>query len=205
LLAHGRKREAARMLEEARGDTPQAEFARAMIAALGPNPTEPDPRVRAPRSDPQIGERANRRLLDGYTEVTDWLARGDAARAKTAIEAIPPSLMRHAEPDMRYLRAYTLYKAGDYDQVIGDLEALARGEPGFALDHPELYFFLARAHDGLQHFDKAVRSARVYVEVQMQRSQPTWEGEAEPSARDAPVSDAPGESEKTWKDDASAG
>jgi predicted membrane-bound spermidine synthase len=205
LLAHGRKREAARLLGEAGGVRPETSFARAMLDVLGPNPTEPDLHIRPPRSDPQIGERANRRLLDGYTEVTDWLAHGNAARAKTAIEAIPPSLMRHAEPDMRYLRAYTLYKAGDHDQVIGDLEGLARGEPAFALDHPELYFFLARAHDALQHFDKAVRSARVYVEVQMQRSQPTWEGEAEPSAHEASVSDAPGESEKAWKDGVSPG
>ena len=131
--------------------------------------------------------------------MTGWLARGNAAQAKTAIESIPTSLMRHAGPDMRYLRAYTLYRAGDYDEVIGDLEGLARGEPAFVLDHPELYFFLGRAHDALQHFDKAVRSMRVYVELEMLRPRLLHTDLAEPSARDAPVSDAPGESEKGWK------
>jgi hypothetical protein len=67
---------------------------------------------------------------------------------------------------MQYLRAYTLYRAGDFDLAIGDLEGLARSEPAFVLDRPELYFFLARSHGALQHFDKAVRSARVYVEAE---------------------------------------
>jgi hypothetical protein len=205
LLAHGRKREAARWLAGTAPDSERVRFARAMLAALGPSPVEPSPNVKAPRFDPELGEHPNQRLLDGYTEVTGWLARGNAAQAKTAIEEIPTSLMRHAGPDMRYLRAYTLYRAGIFDQVIGDLEGLARGEPAFVLDHPELYFFLGRSHDALQHFDKAVRSARVYVEVQMERPGAPQSEQAEPSASEAPVSDAPGESEKAWKPGLSPG
>ncbi len=167
LLAHGRRREASRMLEAgtALATTDRLRFARAMYEALGTGP-DIDPRLRAPTPDPAIGE-ANRRLLDGYAEVRDALAHGDTKRAKTAMEGIPSSLVRHAGPEMQYLRAYALYRAGDFDLAIGDLEGLARSEPGFVSDRPELYFFLARSHEALQHFDKAVRSARVYVNAQM--------------------------------------
>jgi predicted membrane-bound spermidine synthase len=167
LLAHGRRHEASRMLDAAAAlaTTPRLVFARAMFEALGTAP-DVDPRLREPPVDPAIGEQPNRRLLDGYAEVRDALAHGDAKRAKSAVEAIPSSLVRHAGPEMQYLRAYTLYRAGDFDLAIGDLEGLARSEPAFVLDRPELYFFLARSHGALQHFDKAVRSARVYVEAE---------------------------------------
>ena len=171
-----------------------------MIAALGPNPTEPTPHPRAPRSRPPNRRArkspAARRLHRSYRlarrAATQRVRRPRSRRSRRRSCATP-------SPTCGYLRAYTLYKAGDYDQAIGDLEGLARGEPAFVLDHPELYFFLARAHDALQHFDKAVRSARVYVEAQMQALATDRDGEAEPSARDAPVSDAPGEAEKAWK------
>jgi hypothetical protein len=67
---------------------------------------------------------------------------------------------------MRLLRGYVLYRSGEHDQVVGELEAIARSDPEFARSHPELYFFLGRAHDALTHFDKAVRSIRAYVEAQ---------------------------------------
>jgi predicted membrane-bound spermidine synthase/tetratricopeptide (TPR) repeat protein len=210
LLAHGRRREAARVLDSlgdiappsagavALADTPPVRFARAMLDALGPAPIEPSPHLHPPRPDPEVGDSANARLLDGYTQALAWLERGEPKRAKEAVEAIPSSLLHHAGAEMQYLRAYTLYRAGDHDLAIGDLEALARGEPAFVLQHPELYFFLGRAHEALQHFDKAVRSARVYVEAQVQaaRAAQPEEDEAGPVPQ---VSDAPGESEKAFQ------
>ena len=96
----------------------------------------------------------------------DWLARGDAAAAKRALEGIPASLLKHFGSSQRLLRGYVLYKNGEHDLAVGELEAIARTDPEFTRAHPELYFFLGRAHDGLTHFDKALRSMRVFVEAQ---------------------------------------
>jgi hypothetical protein len=100
---------------------------------------------------------------------------------------------------MRFLRAYVLQRTGDHDSAVGELEALARTEPAFVLERPELYYHLGRAHDALLHFDKAVRSARAYVEAVGRGGAPTDEPLPEPEAQGAPVSDAPGDSDKGWK------
>jgi hypothetical protein len=100
---------------------------------------------------------------------------------------------------MRLLRGYVLYRAGDYDMAVGELEAVARTEPGFTLEHPELYFFLGRSHDALTHFDKAVRSARVYVEAQLATTPESRDLVAEPPADAAPITDLPGESDKRYR------
>jgi tetratricopeptide (TPR) repeat protein len=168
LLAHGRKREAGEALERARRHGPSATLglARDMFVALSDEAVEPTLGVSAPAPDPALTERSNERMLRGHAEVRDWLARGDPAKAKAALETIPASLLEHFGPSQRLLRGYVLYRNGEHDQVIGELEAIARTDPQFTRAHPELYFFLGRAHDALTHFDKAVRSIRAYVEAQ---------------------------------------
>ncbi len=190
LLAHGRKREAGALLARAERDGPSdaLRLASAMLNALGPRPHEPPLGLLPPPLDSAIGARANQRIQRGFAEVSDWLARGDVARAKATMQAIPSSLVRYAGAGMRMLRAYTLYRTGDFDMAVGELEGIARSEPGFTLDHPQLYFFLGRSHDALLHFDKAVRSIRVYVEAMAPKPQPS----APPSGPGA-ITDAAGE------------
>jgi spermidine synthase/MFS family permease/tetratricopeptide (TPR) repeat protein len=201
LLAHGRKREAGDALQQAAAFGPSQGLAlgHAMLAAMSPGAHEPELGLREPPIDPAIGAHADQRIRSGYREVQDWLARGDAARAKAAMQSIPSSLVRYAGPAMRYLRGYVLYRAGDFDMAVGELEAVARTEPGFTLEHPELYFFLGRSHDALLHFDKAVRSIRVYVEAHGLGPPAALGGAPEPAPGDAPVSDEPGESDKRWR------
>jgi tetratricopeptide (TPR) repeat protein len=167
LLAHGRKREAGEAIARARSHGPSASLglASAMHAALSATPLEPALGVAAPAPDPALTERSNERMQRGYVEVRDWLSRGDAAAAKAALDSIPASLLKHFGSGMRLLRGYVLYRSGDHDQAVGELEAIARSDPEFTRAHPELYFFLGRAHDALTHFDKAVRSIRAYVET----------------------------------------
>jgi hypothetical protein len=96
------------------------------------------------------------------------------------------------------IEGYLRYKSGDPDGAIDVLEELVRSEEGFALDHPELHFFLARAHDSLLHFDKAVRNMRVYVAA---RAYPPARAEfelPEPDQATAPTSDMPGTSPKEF-------
>jgi spermidine synthase/tetratricopeptide (TPR) repeat protein len=201
LLAHGRKREAAAALARAATlpATAALELARSVSEALGPAPLEPGLRLASPRDDPAISARANQRIRQAYIEVSDRLARGQPEHARAVLEALPSSLVRHAGPQMRYLRAYVLQRCGAHDLAVGELEALARTEPAFVLDRPELYFFLGRSHDALLHFDKAVRAIRAYVETGSGARARSSEQLPEPAPAEAPVSDAPGESEKAWR------
>lgn len=89
--------------------------------------------------------------------------------ALTELEAMPPPLRMHSGSDLRLLYGYLLYKnlptgAADPDDVIDELEDLIRTDAPFVESHPEIYYFLARAHDRLSHYDKAVRNMRTFVE-----------------------------------------
>jgi tetratricopeptide (TPR) repeat protein len=207
LLAHGRKRESSALLEQAvsYGPSPQLRIARAMLDALKPDALDPPLRLRAPTPDASIGVHASQRIIDGYAEVMDWLARSDVQHAKAAMQALPSSLVRYAGPDLRFLRGYVLYRARDYDRALGELEAIARSEPGFVLEHPELYYFLGRAHDALLHFDKAVRSIRVYVQGAVLFEPSPQDALPEPAPQAAPITDAPGESDKLFRRAAASG
>jgi hypothetical protein len=54
--------------------------------------------------------------------------------------------------------------SADPDDVVDELEDLLRTDPEFGERHPEIYYFLGRAHDRLTHYDKAVRNVRTFVE-----------------------------------------
>lgn len=206
LLAHGRKREASVALERAAraGSSATLDLARAVHVALGPSPAEPELRVAPPGEDPEISARANQRIRDAYAEVMAWLERDAPARAKAVFASLPSSLVHQAGPELRLLRAYVLQRTGDHDLAMGELEALARTEPELLHEHPELYYFLGRSHDALLHFDKAVRAVRAYVEAARRAEVFEADTPAEPEPA-APVSDAPGESEKGFRQGALSG
>lgn len=199
LLAHGRKREAEAVIARGGelGTGPGLDRARALYEVLGPAPGEPRLRMAPFTPDPGVSARANQRIQASQAEIADWLARGEVARAKRVLDGMPASLIRQAGPELRYVRAYLLYHTGDHASAVGELEALARTEAGFVQEHPGVYFYLARSHDALQHFDKAVRAGRAYVEASTRAA--ADENGAVPEPPGAPETDAPGATEKGWK------
>lgn len=181
LLEHGRKREAARVLREASEASADRELrvARAVHALLSGATPEPALAWQQPTApDPTLSARSNERLRDGTAEIARWLERGDGERAHRAALAVPDGLMRHAGTDALLLRAVAAYRAGAMSDVITEVEALLRTTPGLPEQHPEALFYLARAHDALQRFGKAVAWGRRWVE------RPIQVGPGEPHAAD---------------------
>ncbi|MDH5672963.1 MAG: hypothetical protein OEZ06_12485 [Myxococcales bacterium] len=222
LLAHGRTREAGALVAmlppaaggglrakaETKAFAPAAspiEQAHAIWGVLGDEPNTPKVSFPPPTPehlDPELDAATRRQLSRGHAEALDWLHRGEPKRAVTALSALPSALLQHAGAPMGYLRGYLHYRAGQYDEAIDTLEATLQADPAFALEHPALYFFLARSHDALMHFDKAVRNAQVYIEAA-----PLWAGGAddeaqpEPPPNAAPISDEAGETLKQFHSD----
>ena len=79
--------------------------------------------------------------------------------------------------------------------TIDELEDLIRSDEEYSRRHPELYYFLARAHDAEYNFDKALRNMRIYVEARIVPDQDA-DDLPEPPLEEAPTTDEPGESEK---------
>jgi tetratricopeptide (TPR) repeat protein len=165
LLGHGRKAELADLLKTARAQaiTPELELAQSIYDLLAGHTPEPALQL-APDLTPAHGnDRARAALSDTFQRVLGALAGGHYAAALAELERLPTRLRRSAGGEWSLLEGYLRYRSGDPDGAIDVFEELLRSEEGFASEHPELYYFLARAHDAELHFDKAVRNMRAFV------------------------------------------
>jgi spermidine synthase len=171
LVASGRKGEAWRFLERSReaGKARETLVASETLALLSGESREPRIRVEPPVPGPQMDRRTAERLTSGFDAVREAVDRGDFAAALQAMENIPAPIRLHSGPSLRYLYGYLLYKGADNDHsqyraAIEQFEELARSDDEYVAAHPELYYFLARAHDAEFNFDKSLRNMRIYVE-----------------------------------------
>jgi spermidine synthase len=174
LLAHGRKREVPELLALGAGerakDVPAAEGGRDELAVVGAihhllATTEDEPALGHPESlAPDDAPPEVRGLVDETVELARTeLAASRSATALAKLERIPSHLRRKLGSAFRLFESYVQYKAGDAEACIDGLEHLLRDDEGLARRYPATHYFLARAHDGLSHFDKGVRNMRVYV------------------------------------------
>ena len=118
------------------------------------------------------------------------------ACALRAMEDIRSPIRMHSGPGMRFLYGFLQYKAGaDKRDAVDHLEDLIRSDEAYVRQHPEAYYFLARAQDALGDFNASVRNMRTYVEYLLV---PFAQGDEieEPPLENAPVSNEEGEADK---------
>jgi spermidine synthase len=195
LLAHGRKAQANKVLARTSAQSEALTRVRTLAQTLGPNPTTPPLPVN-PQLPGSLDARQRERLTLVTREAADWLGRNDPQRALRALDALPHALFVRAGPDVRLLRGALLLANEFAADAIEEIEALARQAPAFVLRRPEIYFHLARAHDSLKHFDKAVRNGLAYVDARPLAPRAWADEPPEPPINRAPVSDAEGATEK---------
>jgi predicted membrane-bound spermidine synthase/tetratricopeptide (TPR) repeat protein len=165
LLAHGRKAELSQLLARARAlsDSPQLQLSEEIYALM--SGAAPEPALNAEDAAvPASAEPRIRTLLEETLQrVRSAIDARHYADGLAQLERVPTRLRRDAGGAWSLLEGYLSYKAGDADGAIEVFEALLRSQPDYATSHGELYYYLARAHDAEQHFDKAVRNMRAFV------------------------------------------
>jgi hypothetical protein len=179
LLAHGRKREVPALLDQAAAEsvTPGAEgepptsasvqaeldIARALHRLLSTTHDEPVLTLALEPVPSDATPELRTRVDETRTAVLASLAAGQRANAIRRLESIPAALRRKLGSGWSLFEAHVRYKSGDVEGCIDGLEELLRNDDEIGLRQPELFYFLARSHDAMLHFDKAVRNMRVYV------------------------------------------
>ena len=202
LIAAGRKAEAAQFIHRSQdmGGGRLTLVAAEVITLLMTSDGEPAVSIEPPVPGPQLAPREARQLSEGFNEVRAAVDMQSYGAALSAMEEIPTPLRLHSGPALRFLYGYLLYKTSDAypsrnREAIEQLEDLIRTDPDYVRSHPELHYFLARAHDADLNFDKALRNMRVYVET---GGVPALT--APGSEPLAPTTDAPGEADKAGHD-----
>ncbi len=201
LIGHGRKVEAGDFLTQSArfGEVAETLVAAEVLRHLLSDEHEPRIAIEPPVPGPHMDEATARQLSTGFEAVRSAVDMRAYGTALAAMEEIPAPLRLHNGPSLRFLYGYLQYKAAEgvpsrYRSAIDQLEDLVRSDEDYVRRHPELYYFLARAHDAEFNFDKALRNMRIYVESRL--GEEGAEDLPEPPLEDAPTTDEEGESDK---------
>lgn len=207
LIGHGKKALAAIFVEKAQqaGGGPTTTLALEILRLLITPETEPPVPIEAPVPGPGMEPDMAERLNDGFDRVRAAIDGGKFDEALTAFNEIPEPLRQNSGTVMRLIGGYLLYKTGEpgsaeWDDAITELEDVIRTDAAWVSDHPQVYYYLGRAHDGQFNFDKAMRNMRAYVEATQGGSGGGSGGDdsdvPEPAPGEAPATDDAGESPK---------
>jgi hypothetical protein len=201
LMGHGRKAEAGDFLTQSarHGNVTETLVAAEVLRHLLSDEHEPQIAIEPPVPGPHMDASTSRQLSTGFEAVRAAVDMRAYGTALAAMEEIPPPLRLHSGPGLRFLYGYLQYKAAEgvpsrYRSAIDQLEDLVRSDEEYVRRHPELYYFLARAHDAEFNFDKSLRNMRIYVESRLGGDDA--EDLPEPALEDAPTTDELGESDK---------
>lgn len=180
LLAHGRKQELPELLARAgaelgsgaaSSESGELEIARELYRLL--STTDGEPVFSSELSTPSDANAQLRTLIDETrASALEALAAGQRATALRRLDRIPAQLRHKLGSDWALFEGYLNYKAGDPERCVELLEELLRSDETFGPRRPELYYFLARSHDALMHFDDAVRNMRAFVALRMSQDAP---------------------------------
>jgi len=174
LMMSGRRDEAARFVERSQraGTVREMAIALETLALLMSQDREPRVQIEPPVPGPQMDRRTAERLTTGFDAVKQAVDQSAWATALSAMEEIPAPLRLHSGPGMRFLYGYLLYKgaagvAAQFRASIDTLEELVREDEDYVAAHPEVFYFLARAHDAELNHAQGVRAMRRYVEARV--------------------------------------
>lgn len=196
LIASGRKTEAAEFIQRSQqaGNVRETAVALETLAMLMSEQREPRISIEPPIPGPQMDARTAERLTTGFDAVKHSVDAGAYHAALEAMEEIPAPIRLHSGPSMRFLYGYLLYKGAEgetqqYRNAIEQLEELVRSDIDYVVAHPEIYYFLARAHDAQFDYEPALTNMRLYVEL---RVVPRTASGTPAQASDAPTPAADG-------------
>lgn len=207
LIGHGKKALAATFVEKAQqaGGGATTSMALEILRLLITPETEPPVPIEAPVPGPGMEPAMAERLNDGFDKVRTAIQGGNFSEALNAWNDIPEPLRQNSGTVMRLIGGYLLYKTGEpgsseWDDAITELEDVIRADPSWVSDHPQVYYYLGRAHDGQFNFDKAMRNMRAYVEATQGAAAGGGGADdsdvPEPAPGDSPTTDDAGESPK---------
>ncbi|MBN2714357.1 MAG: fused MFS/spermidine synthase [Deltaproteobacteria bacterium] len=226
LLMNGRKTEAAWFVRQALQidkTNPSVDLAARMLLLLqgravadAPEFEPVSPAAGMRRSDIQTLEKSTADMALSLNKKAYQFALGQFL-------LLPEKLWRRGGPTMLHLKGYLHFRnasptdSTECEDAIDVLTQLAREHADYVERHPDVYYYLGLCHDNALNFDKAVKNIRIYVELARQQdalekiAQEQQRANMEamlnnisgtalitlpPDSKDAPTTDAQGESAK---------
>jgi predicted membrane-bound spermidine synthase len=170
LMEAGRRLDAATFIERSKdaGESPETFLAEGVRAFLLSDDREPRVQLSPPVPGPELDARTAERLTEGFDRARAAIDQRLWDDALAAFEQIPAPLRSNSGPSMRFLEGYLRYKvatngAARFEPVVSALSELVRTAPQYVEANPEVFYFLAKAHDKESEFRAATQAMRGFV------------------------------------------
>ncbi len=139
------------------------ELAVLVLANLSTDENDPEVVFEPPIPGPEMDPATQELFWGKYDRALELLMQGDARKSLEELLGIPDVLLDNSGPGIAFLHAYLLYYNAMYADAIDILEELKQRPDGFSRTSPEVYYYLAKAHDRSYNYPSAVVEMKSYV------------------------------------------
>ena len=165
-LAEGRrKRLAGEYVVKARkqADTEMVELAVLVLSYLFSDENEPGLSFGLPVVGPEIDDQTRKQFEAKYDRILKLIDKKDHAQAFKVLLELPEELWTFSDSEFQFLTAYLEMNNDRSEDAAERMEAVIERKDGYAIDHPELYYFLAKAYYRAYDEREAVREMKHFV------------------------------------------
>lgn len=165
-LAEGRrKRLAGKYLVKAKkhADTEMVELAALVLGYLLNEENEPDIQFGLPVLGPEIDENTRRIFEQKYKKILKLTDEKDYKEAFKLLLEFPEEFWKFSDSEFQFLTAYLEHYNARSDDAAERFEAIIARKDGYAIERPEIYYYLAKAYYNAYNERKAVREMKNFV------------------------------------------
>ena len=165
LAKGGRKKLAGKYIVTSKkhADTEMTELAVLVLSYLFSDKNEPALKFGLPVLGPEIDEEMREVFAKQYDRILKMTAGKDYVGAFKILLDLPEELWEFGDSEFQLLTAYLEYNNDRSESASERLEAVIDRDDGYALEHPEIYYYLAKAYYRSYNHRKAVSEMKNYV------------------------------------------
>lgn len=165
-LAEGRrKRLAGKYIVKAKkqADTEMSELAVLVLGFLMSDENEPEIAFGLPIIGPEIDEETRKVFDKKYSRILKLIEKKDYQKAFKVLLELPEEFWKFSDSEFQFLTAFLEHTNDRSEDAAERMEAILARKDGFSLEHPEIYYYLAKAYYNAYNERKAVQEMKNYV------------------------------------------
>ncbi|MFH1435780.1 MAG: hypothetical protein ABIJ56_08710 [Pseudomonadota bacterium] len=165
LAKGGRKKLAGKYVvaSKKQADTEMTELAVLVLSYLVSDKNEPALQFGLPVLGPEIDEETRGAFEKKYDLILKLMDGKDLEGAFKVLLELPEELWEFSDSEFQLLTAYLEYNNDRSDSASERLETVIARDDGFALERPEIYYYLAKAYYKSYNYRKAVSEMKNFV------------------------------------------
>jgi hypothetical protein len=165
-MAKGRRKRLAGkyiVMAKKEADTEMAELAVLVLSYLFSDENEPGVKFGLPVLGPEIDDETKKTFEQKYARILKLIDQKDYKEAFKVLLELPEELWKFSDGEFQFLTAFLEYTNDRSSDAAERMEAILARKDDYAVEHPELYYYLAKAYYTSYNEREAVRQMKNFV------------------------------------------